>query len=603
MTLQPSTISTSSVIFERRSLVFYGIVLILAFLLMPLLSPSVQGLGNVTGREMYSVAFGGLAALVFLVPVAGVLALIARFLLREGEKPSLVENVITIAGGIAVGYALIALQTLLTRANGDVGVALNSAGMGIWVTLIIGLALLGTRVAPRMSFAFGWIAFAFVFMQFLRRDMQLFSFWAAVAFPMLMISPFFVLDMPIKGWTKVVICLLVTLILLPLIGIKDTTFLNILIDISIYGVMAVGLNIVIGFAGLLDLGYIAFFAVGAYLWGMVTSTQGDTIFQVNGALVSPNAIWLFLFLGVIAAGVAGILLGLPVLRLRGDYLAIVTLGFGEIIKTLVSNLGNVSSSPLTKINLTGGAQGLPGIPHPDFPQFLYDIVRSVAELIGRRDLTSSQLDGIVLQVAFYGLSLFIGVLAVVVTARLDNSAIGRAWTAIREDDVAAQAMGIPRVRMKLLAFAMGASFAGAMGVIFATKQTFIDPKSIEFTKSILILVIVIVGGMGSIRGVLLGAVVVTLLNQLILPFFSLQVNTLKNAKYIIPIIQLEFEKWPAALSPERYQQFVFGLLLIIMMIFRPEGIFPAKRRKLEMHSEDEPEIVPAATPANTAPGA
>jgi branched-chain amino acid transport system permease protein len=163
-----------------------------------------------------------------------------------------------------------------------------------------------------------------------------------------------------------------------------------------------------------------------------------------------------------------------------------------------------------------------------------------------------------------------------VAARLENSPIGRAWTAIREDETAAQAMGIPKVRMKLLAFATGASFAGAMGVIFAAKNTFVSPESFSFNQSIAILVMVIVGGMGSIRGAILGATVITLLNLQILPNLALQINALRNAGWPV------FEDWPVVLDPSRYQRLFFGLLLVLMMIFRPAGILPAQRRQLEL---------------------
>jgi branched-chain amino acid transport system permease protein len=402
----------------------------------------------------------------------------------------------------------------------------------------------------------------------------------------------------IRGPIKLILILVTLLILLPVLGVEDTFYLELATQIGIFAAMAIGLNVVVGFAGLLDLGYIAFFAVGAYIWG-VFSSQANTIVKLSGAQASPETFYLFLFIGIIVAAITGILLGLPVLRLRGDYLAIVTLGFGEMIRILVSNLGNVSSNPRVKINITNGAQGLPGISSPPLPQFVFDLVRNVTGTLGVHFDGDTQLHALTYQLFFYFLVLVIGIIAVLIATRLDNSPIGRAWTAIREDETAAVAMGVPRVRMKLLAFAMGASFAGAMGVVFAAKQTFVSPESFSFIQSIFILVIVIVGGMGSIKGVILGAVVVTLLNLQVLKNFSLLINNLRNIDWVVPLINFHIRDWPAQLEPARYERLVFGALLVVMMIFRPAGILPAGRRKLEIQEamgKDMPPVIDEAPP-------
>ncbi len=446
------------------------------------------------------------------------------------------------------------------------------------------------REALPTLFAIGYVAIVYLLLHSIDRSMLLFPLWSSILFPMFVISPFIILGLKIDGRLKVLLIAIIGLVLMPILGLEDTFYLELITQIAIFAAMAIGLNVVVGFAGLLDLGYVAFFAVGAYLWGVFTS-NANTIVQISGAQAAPELFWLFLFLGVIAAAITGILLGLPVLRLRGDYLAIVTLGFGEIIRILVSNLSNISSNRRTPINITNGAQGLPGIVGPPLPDFLIDGVASLTATLG---IPVTNVRALTYQLFYYVLVLVVCAIAALVAARLDNSPIGRAWTAIREDEVAAQAMGIPKVRMKLLAFAMGASFAGAMGVIFAAKNTFVSPESFSFIQSIFILAIVIVGGMGSIRGVILGAVIVTLLNLQVLKNFSLLINSLKNIDWVIPIINFPIRDWPQQLEPARYERFVFGLLLIIMMIFRPTGVLPAKRRQLELQAAMGKEEIPEA---------
>lgn len=286
--------------------------------------------------------------------------------------------------------------------------------------------------------------------------------------------------------------------------------------VGIYVLMGLGINIVVGLAGLLDLGYVAFFAVGAYTVGLLTSPQQLSMFQIS--------FWPAAILGIIIAAVTGIILGIPVLRLRGDYLAIVTLGFGEIIRILIR-------SDLLS-DFTGGPQGI-------------------------RDISGPSLFGISLtnDRAYMVMIILAILLAIFVTIRFQESRVGRAWIAMREDETVAQAMGINTYTTKLLAFAVGAAFAGLGGVLFASRNQYIGPEDANLLVSINVLAVVIVGGMGSIPGVFLGAFV------------------LKGLPEILRQL-------------EDYRILAFGALLVVMMIVRPEGLWPSQRRRLEMHEED-----------------
>lgn len=383
-----------------------------------------------------------------------------------------------------------------------------------------------------------------------------------VFYTIFIFSPMVIISLPMNNLVKVVLLAGSMFIVMPLVGIYNSSYLELAIQICIFAGLALGLNIVVGFAGLLDLGYIAFFAVGAYLWGAYTSSA-DTIINVNGWLVPAGFFYIFIGIGVVVAALVGILLGLPVLRLRGDYLAIVTLGFGEMIRVLVRN----GDSP---INFTNGSQGLHGIAAPPLPSGLLELTTTAAQDLGVR---LDNPDAVAKQILFYFIAIGLIGLTILVSRRLEDSPIGRAWTAIREDEVAAIAMGIPLVRMKLLAFASGAAFGGAFGVLYASKQTFIDPNSFVLLQSITILAMVIVGGLGGIRGVVLGAIIIMLLKLHILTNLSLQLNGLRNADLI---------NWPDQLEPAKYQPLVFGLILVVMMLTRPAGLLPERRRKLEL---------------------
>lgn len=439
------------------------------------------------------------------------------------------------------------------------------------------------------GFAFIYVVVSVLALVLVDRNSLWYPFYNIFAFSLYVLSPILIISLPIKTVFKVGSIAILLLIVTPLLGIYNNSYMEIAVQICIFAGLALGLNVVVGFAGLLDLGYVAFFAVGAYLWAMFTSTS-ETIFNVNGWLVSGEMFWVFLVLGVFVAGIVGIILGLPVLRLRGDYLAIVTLGFGEVIRILARN----ANEP---INLTNGAQGLIGIGKPPIPDLLQGLtneaIRIMALRVDNPAFTSQQL-------LFYFIAVFLLVLIVIVSRRLEDSPIGRAWTAIREDEVAAIAMGVPLVRMKLTAFATGASFGGAIGVLYASKQAFVDPTSFVLLQSIIILAMVIVGGMGSIRGVILGAIVMTLLNLHVLTNLSLQLNALRNVNFIIPIVEFPIRNWPNQLEPAKYQPLIFGLVLVLMMIFRPEGLMPAERRKLELKADREEVVIDEDdTPAKT----
>ncbi len=368
-----------------------------------------------------------------------------------------------------------------------------------------------------------------------------------------------------QTWAKVLIFVLVLVLGFPVIGISNTQYLDILVNICIYAALALGLNVVVGFAGLLDLGYAAFFAVGAYLWAIFGSQQANN-FTGGGFPLDGNFMFLMIPVAVFVAAGFGALLGLPVLKVKGDYLAIITLGLGEVIRVLANNLNR-------PLNITNGSQGV-RIPPGSGP--LEFILQPLSKLTGI-ELFKLEL------LMFYIVVLAVVALAIVLTGRLDNSKIGRAWVAIREDEIAAQAMGVPLVQTKLIAFATGASFAGAMGVLYAAKFSFVSPESFNFQQSISILAMVVLGGLGSIRGVILGAAIVIILNQLVLTAFSNFLNDLRRNGLPLPT---QFE-------PAQYQQLIYGIILIVMMIVRPKGLIPAKRNPAKLEDLEKLESVKA----------
>ncbi|MCB9110748.1 MAG: branched-chain amino acid ABC transporter permease [Anaerolineales bacterium] len=399
------------------------------------------------------------------------------------------------------------------------------------------------------------------------------------AFLILMATPMILYFMKMDMKVKVFIGLMLIIVILPVLGIRNIFYLEVIFQMAVFAALALGLNIVIGMAGLLDLGYVAFYAVGAYTWAIFGSKQLSLLHSIPGAApadapfaLAPQWFWLFLFLGVGLAAMMGILLGLPVLRLRGDYLAIVTLGFGEVIRVLALNLDK-------PINLTNGPQGITPIQRPPLPpEGILQFLRTILTPIVGHPPTDAEF----YNVMFYFIALIIIGIVILVATRLEDSRIGRAWTAIREDETAAIAMGVPLVKMKLAAFAAGASFAGAMGALYAANRTFVSPETFSFQVSIGVLTMVILGGLGSIPGVIFGASAVVLLNIQILQNFSLYLSDLRQSDKIIPIINFAWKDLSNQLDPAKYQKLVFGLILILMMIFRPSGLIPAERRQREL---------------------
>jgi branched-chain amino acid transport system permease protein len=396
-----------------------------------------------------------------------------------------------------------------------------------------------------------------------------------IAFLVLVTSLFSLYSLNTKNLFKLLTGVILALVIIPILGVRNIFYLEIIFQISVFAALALGLNIVVGFAGLLDLGYVAFYAVGAYLWAFFGSQQYYVLHFAPGTqpanlpfLLPGDAFYLFLFIAIIVAALTGILLGSPVLRLRGDYLAIVTLGFGEVIRVLANNL----DKPL---NFTNGPQGITPIQRPTLPPSVVDGFNAIFSGVVGHPVDTATL----YNVLFYLFALLIIIVIINVTRRLDDSKIGRAWTAIREDETAAIAMGIPLVKMKLAAFAVGASFAGVMGVMLAASRTFVSPESFTFMQSIGVLSMVILGGQGSIPGVIVGAATVIILNLQILQGFSLYLSQLRQSDAVIPIINFAWRNLSPQLDPAKYQRLLFGTILVLMMIFRPAGLIPAERRK------------------------
>ncbi len=316
----------------------------------------------------------------------------------------------------------------------------------------------------------------------------------------------------------------------------------------LYVMLALGLNVVVGFAGLLDLGYIAFYAVGAYTVALLSSPHLTSQFEWIAQL-APNGLhfsfWLIVPIAMALAAVFGILLGAPTLRLRGDYLAIVTLGFGEIVRIFMNNLDR-------PLNITNGPQGIAGID-------------SVA--VGNFDLAQTHtMFGFALTSVYLYYYLFVlsALLVIWVCSRLQHSRIGRAWAAIREDETAAKAMGINTRNAKLLAFAMGASFGGLSGAMFGAFQGFVSPESFTFWESIVVLACVVLGGMGHIPGVILGAVLLAVFPE----FLRSTMGPLQRAVWGHEIVDTEV-----------IRQALYGLAMVCIMLYRPAGLWPVPKHE------------------------
>lgn len=361
--------------------------------------------------------------------------------------------------------------------------------------------------------------------------------------------------------------------------IAKTSWIDEVIIIQIFALLALGLNIPVGYAGLLDLGYAAFFAIGAYTTGMLSSPHLGIEWNF----------WIVIWIAAAVAAIAGVILGSPTLPLRGDYLAIVTLGFGEIVPIVFRNLTDVKiTEPISSLfatllnkpelaicligceapfNLTNGEAGINPIGRPSLP--FVGTFRSDNYL------------------PWYYLVLVLVVFSMFMIGRLRESRLGRAWAAIREDELAASAMGINRVTVKLLAFAMGATFSGFAGAFYGSYITAIFPSVFDFSVSVIILCMVILGGLGNMTGVLLGCIIIMAADRLYLPQLAQVLKGFLGTSVLPNIANPAVRDFIAtSLDPIQMRLFLFGLVLVVMMIVRPEGLVPSARRRAELHSED-----------------
>lgn len=391
---------------------------------------------------------------------------------------------------------------------------------------------------------------------------------------------------PRKAYASMAI-VLVCLLVFPFVAQNYGNSWVRIVDIALlYIMLALGLNIVVGFAGLLDLGYIAFFAVGAYLTGLLASPQfatlleslvyqypvlGEWLVAVMGPEIAQNGIhlsvWFIVPLAALVAALFGALLGAPTLKLRGDYLAIVTLGFGEIIRIFMNNLND-------PINFTNGPQGINMIdPIRIFGVSLAGEAGSKATVyIGGFAMPSVN--------AYYFLFLFLCIATVFITSRLQHSRLGRAWVAIREDEIAAKAMGINTRNVKLLAFSMGASFGGVAGAMFGAFQGFVSPESFSLMESIAVLAMVVLGGIGHIPGVIVGGVLLAALPEVL----RHTVEPFQNAVFGKVLIEAEV-----------LRLLLYGLAMVLIMLLRPAGLWPSPKHEDRPQAADtnKPDPFPA----------
>ena len=321
--------------------------------------------------------------------------------------------------------------------------------------------------------------------------------------------------------------------------------------ILVYAILAMGLNIVVGYAGLLDLGYAAFFAIGAYTIGFLTSPS--SVFVQRGWI--PDALqnfWPAIALSWATAAIFGVLLGAPTLRLRGDYLAIVTLGFGEIVPNFFLNAEGV----------TGGTRGINPIAKPNTVDlFGYDLRFGPTE-----------------ERHWYWLILAIGVLSLFMILRFYDSRLGRTWVAIREDEIAAASMGVNLVKTKLWAFALGASFAGFAGSVFASYFQYVHPSNFEFSVSVTVLAMIILGGLGNIYGAVAGGILIGFFDRILTEWLTGPVQW---------IGETVGSEWLAKHDVKQDRFLIFGLALVLMMLLRPEGLFPSARRRAELRPDED----------------
>jgi branched-chain amino acid transport system permease protein len=337
-------------------------------------------------------------------------------------------------------------------------------------------------------------------------------------------------------------------------------------DGMIYVLLALGLNIVVGYAGLLDLGYAAFFAIGAYAMGLLNSpVLGSPLYGYAWSF------WLCIWIAAAVSALLGVAIGAPTLRVRGDYLAIITLGFGEIIPVAIRNLGDITIDIgnwrlVERLNLTGGENGVNPVGRPYLPGVPFETD----------------------PVPWYFLILVIGAASLWAMNRLRDSRLGRAWMAIREDETAADCTGVNPVSTKLLAFALGASFSGFAGSVYAAKLTAITPGAFEFQVSIMLLCMVVLGGAGSLRGVILGGMLITLFDRVLLSQSTFLVRWVGRTAGVPLLASIDLTLW---------RWFFFGLGLVLVMLLRPQGLAGRRQPALVVDDEvDTPTIAPAAPP-------
>ncbi len=320
----------------------------------------------------------------------------------------------------------------------------------------------------------------------------------------------------------------------------NQAFMNSAADTGVFVLLALGLNIVVGYAGLLDLGYAAFFAIGTYTYAIL----GSAFFNIHVPF------WIMLFVSALVTALFGVAFGAPTLRLRGDYLAIVTLGFGEIVPTFILNLDKV----------TNGTNGIAGIDKPSVGNF---VIGANNDNIG-----------------FYYLALVLVAIIVFVINRLRDSRIGRAWMAIREDELAAATMGINTTTTKLLAFGLGAALAGFAGTFYASHLGFASPQQFNFSQSVLILCMVILGGMGNLWGVMVGAVIIYMLQTVVLIQLPTWVSNLGASTQVDFLVNFSNN-----VRLTDYTFFIYGIILVLFMLFRPAGLIPSSRRREELQPD------------------
>src|SRR3989449_7674403 len=335
-------------------------------------------------------------------------------------------------------------------------------------------------------------------------------------------------------------------------------------DAMIYVLLALGLNIVVGYAGLLDLGYAAFFAIGAYTMGLLNS-------PVLGSPLYGHAwsFWVVIWIAALVSAGMGVVIGAPTLRVRGDYLAIITLAFGEIIPVAIRNLGDITIDvggwrPVERLNLTGGENGVNPVGRPYLPGVHFD----------------TQF------IPWYFLILIIGAFSLWAMNRMRDSRLGRAWMAIREDETAADCTGVNPIKTKLLAFALGASFSGFAGSFYAAKLQAITPGAFEFNVSIMLLCMVVLGGMGSLNGVILGGMLITLFYRILLAQLTYLVRWIGRSLGVATLASVDLTLW---------RWFCFGLGLALVMLFKPEGLAGRRVRPLTVEVDEQAEAVALAT--------